>query len=170
MNSQWSVFKGTGEQTTRLVSRHFLNLLSLLRKEVPLLSPLKRDVVEKGIGKDDRTQIPKWNRKNIAETRNGRSTYLRGTVLERSTLLSPRWATAERGWGKAVGDLASPDNTRLLDHTSAADRTTQWYNHAGKWKMTASSKRRQAIPIQIHNYTLWHFKERNGDLFSHQNL
>ena len=89
---------------------------------------------------------------------------------ERRTLLSPRRATAEKGWEKGVRDLASPNNTKSLDHTSIADRTTQWYNHAGKWKTTASSKMRQAIPIQTHNYAFWHFKGRNGDLFSHQSL
>lgn len=102
MNSQWSVFKGRGEQTTRLVSRHFLNLLSLLRKEVLLLSPLKRDVVEKGIGKDDQTQIPKWNRKNTAETRNGRSTYFRDTVLERGAHCSSLGEQQQKEGGERV--------------------------------------------------------------------
>lgn len=36
--------------------------------------------------------------------------------------------------------------------------------------LTASSSIKQAIPIQTHNYTLWHLKGRNGDLFSYQNL
>lgn len=153
-------------------------------KRVLLLPPFKRDVEEQRVGKDDWTQIPKWNRKNKAETRN-RSTQFRGTVLERETHSSPADKQQQkRGWRT----LLSPDNIFLSTISpqkkkkkKARQYQIAWITHAllvglhndsailenGKWRLL---KKKKAIPIQTHNYTLWHFKGRNGDLFSHQNL
>lgn len=78
------------------------------KKEVPFPVHFMRGVGDHRVGKDDITQIPKRNRTNNTEIKNGSSIHSRATTLEKQVLsLPPDKQRQKHGQEEVTRDLAS---------------------------------------------------------------
>lgn len=127
MKNGWIVFKGTGKQTETVKSAcPFPDLLSLTRKKVLLLAHFMRGLEEHRVGKDNVTQIPKWNRTKPRPGTDLPNTPEPPSWRERRSYSCPQTSNGISVGGRRSPGTSLPPNNIFLLTISPYKRSKQY--------------------------------------------